>query len=189
MRFKSRGSSLLSRRVSIRKTASAVPVGGQRGCRTSERPGGNRPIAAILTAFSPSRRSRHYARAAIASVGPRMAIPSGRLPVCQLNLWPDSRFGEKGLALQTRSPAPSHDFRTGSRANGKGETGKTLIAPLAGLRNSSTARLNTARGPSSNSHQKRMSGSVFACPGNQVLRRHRPESTGRKYFRRFWTHS
>ena len=115
MRFKSRGSSLLSRRVSIRKTASAVPVGGQRGCRTSERPGGNRPIAAILTAFSPSRRSRHYALAAIASVGPRMAIPSGRLPVCQLNLWPDSRFGEKGLALQTRSPAPSHDFRTGSQ--------------------------------------------------------------------------
>jgi hypothetical protein len=33
------------------------------------------------------------------------------------------------------------------RANGKGETAKTLIAPLAGLRNSSTSKLNTARGP------------------------------------------
>jgi hypothetical protein len=69
------------------------------------KPGGNRPIAAVLTAFSPSRRSRHYARAAIASAGSRMAIPSGRLPVCQLNLWPDSRFGQNGLAQQTRSPA------------------------------------------------------------------------------------
>jgi hypothetical protein len=78
------------------------------------------------------------------------------------------------------------------RANGKGETAKTLIAPLAGLRNSSAAKLNAARGPSSNSHQKRMSGSVFACPGNQafcgVIDPNRP-AAGRKYFRRFWTHS
>jgi hypothetical protein len=65
-------------------------------------------------------------------------------------------------------------------------TAKTQIAPLAGLRNSSTSKLNTARGPSSNSHHKRMSGSVVACPGYEPIPRLFYEVGGSRTDGGFW---
>ena len=54
------------------------------------------PIAAVLIAFSRSRRSRRSGRAAISSAGSRMVIPSGKLPVCRSKPRPEHPFGQAG---------------------------------------------------------------------------------------------
>src|SRR5579863_9291656 len=55
------------------------------------------PIAAVLIAFSRSRRWRCSAREAISSAGSRMVIPNGRVPACRSRPRPECPFARRNF--------------------------------------------------------------------------------------------
>jgi hypothetical protein len=137
-------------------------------------------LAGFVDAQSPAVVEFEVDRISAQKIDSFRAFGIGSMPYLRKPIGPQkSMFDEVSFIGAVR--ARSQEFRLKSnevdkmnrmrRANRKGETAKTQIAPLAGLRNSSTSKLNTARGPSSNSHHKRMSGSVVACPGYEPIPR------------------